>query len=143
MLYRFDSPLGTITYAWDGLACQRITLKGSASAKPSDDPLSRWLTAYFNQEPEVFPPLAKPATPFQKKMRKELIKVPFGEVCTYGEIARQLGTSPRAIGQALGANPLPIIIPCHRIIAADGVGGFAFGATWKRKLLDFEGGDLG
>jgi methylated-DNA-[protein]-cysteine S-methyltransferase len=71
-------------------------------------------------------------------MRKGLLEIPFGEVRTYGELARRLATSPRAMGQALGANPLPILIPCHRVIAADGLGGFACGLEWKRKLLKFE-----
>jgi methylated-DNA-[protein]-cysteine S-methyltransferase len=83
-------------------------------------------------------------TPFQEKVLKQLQKIPFGETRTYGEIAKILKTSPRAVGNACRANPLPIIIPCHRVTAVNGLGGYD-GATSgglldiKRKLLEQEG----
>jgi len=72
-------------------------------------------------------------------MRQALLNTPAGEVRTYAELANTLNTSPRGLGQALKANPLPILIPCHRIIARNGLGGFAGGTTWKQGLLKFEG----
>jgi methylated-DNA-[protein]-cysteine S-methyltransferase len=71
-------------------------------------------------------------------MRAGLLEIPFGKVRTYGELVKRLGTSPRAMGQALGTNPVPILIPCHRIIATDSLGGFACGLEWKKLLLNFE-----
>jgi methylated-DNA-[protein]-cysteine S-methyltransferase len=139
MVYRCDSPVGTVYYAWDGQSCSHIWLQDIGEHhEPNADPVSRWLKQYFQGKVTALPPLSRPKTPFQATMRKGLLEIPFGEVRTYGELARRLATSPRAMGQALGANPLPILIPCHRVIAADGLGGFACGLEWKRKLLKFE-----
>lgn len=83
-------------------------------------------------------------TPFQKTVWQALRRIPAGQVLSYGELARQLNTSARAVGGACRANPVPLIIPCHRIVAKDGVGGFA-GSTEgalvniKRWLLEHEG----
>ena len=83
-------------------------------------------------------------TAFQQSVWHELQKIPFGQVKTYGELARQLRTSPRAVGNACRRNPVPLIIPCHRIVAATGIGGYA-GTTSgqvhsiKRELLQHEG----
>jgi len=84
------------------------------------------------------PRLAEPASDFQGRMRSALQTIPMGEVRTYGELAAEMDTSPRALGQALGANPVPLLIPCHRVIAADGLGGFSCGIEWKKCLLNFE-----
>ncbi len=139
MIYCFHSPLGKIFYAWNGKECLHVWLQGHDDIQAEqDDPVSQWLRDWFDGRSPALPPLIKPATPFQAKLRPALLSIPAGDVCTYGEIARQLGTSARAMGQALGANPLPVLIPCHRIIAADGLGGFACGLTWKAKLLHFE-----
>ncbi|WP_231288276.1 methylated-DNA--[protein]-cysteine S-methyltransferase [Mariprofundus ferrooxydans] len=141
MFYRFDSPLGPIAYDWNGELCVRLELTADTKALScSDDPVAQWLHDYFTGQATELPPLAKPATPFQQKMRAGLLAIPFGEVRTYGQLAGQLNTAPRAMGQALGANPLPILIPCHRVVAADGLGGFGCGLAWKKKLLDFEYG---
>lgn len=78
--------------------------------------LTRWFEQCFQKNIITLPPLAKPKTPFQVKMRAGLLDIPFGEVRTYGELAKRLATAPRAMGQALGANPLPILIPCHRVL---------------------------
>lgn len=72
-------------------------------------------------------------TPFQKRVWRELVKIPSGKVKTYGEIAKRLHTSPRAVGNACRANPLPIIVPCHRVVASAGVGGY-MGKTAGRRL---------
>ena len=141
MIYYFDSPLGPISYAWDGKCCQHVWLDESRSTEESNsDPVSQWLDAYFSRQSLPLPPLVEPASDFQEIMREGLLKIPAGEVRTYGELAKTLHTSPRALGQALGANPLPVLIPCHRVIAADGLGGFACGPAWKKRLLKFERG---
>ncbi len=78
---------------------------------------------------------------FQKKVFKELLKVNWGKIVTYSELAEKLGNKnlKRAIGQALKRNPFPIIIPCHRVIGKKGLTGFSGGLEWKRKLLEIEG----
>jgi len=137
MLYLFDSPLGLISYDWDGEVCQSISLDNHIGEKQKD-PVSQWLQHYFQGESLTLPPLADPTTPFQIKLRLGLLSIPRGEVSTYGELSEALNTSPRALGQALGANPFPILIPCHRVIGADSLGGYAFGTDWKKRLLNFE-----
>jgi methylated-DNA-[protein]-cysteine S-methyltransferase len=86
-------------------------------------------------------PVALAGTPFQKAVWAELRKIPFGRRRTYGELAAALGRprGARAIGAACGANPVPIIVPCHRVVSADGsLGGFGAGLPVKTKLLDIE-----
>ena len=80
-------------------------------------------------------------TPFQVSVWKELLKIPYGEVKTYGEIARRIRKphAARAVGNAVGANPIPIIIPCHRVVASNGIGGYSCGVEIKKKLLEIEG----
>ncbi|ADG13919.1 methylated-DNA/protein-cysteine methyltransferase [Methanocaldococcus infernus ME] len=75
---------------------------------------------------------------FTKRVLKEVCKIPFGETITYGELAEKLKSSPRAVGRALNKNPLPLIIPCHRVIAKDGVGGYKYGVEEKIKILERE-----
>ena len=82
---------------------------------------------------------------FTRKVLKETERIPYGEVCSYDEIARRIGkkSSARVVGQALAKNPIPIIIPCHRVIKKDGsLGGFAWGVKWKKKLLELEGREI-
>lgn len=79
-------------------------------------------------------------TCFQKRVWEEVRKIPYGEVRTYGEIAKKLGTSPRAVGRALAENPLPLYIPCHRVVAKNKLGGFSAGLEWKEYLLRIERG---
>ncbi|MGB9821292.1 MAG: methylated-DNA--[protein]-cysteine S-methyltransferase [Pseudothermotoga sp.] len=78
-------------------------------------------------------------TEFQKRVWASLRKIPYGHVVTYKELAEKLKTAPRAVGQALKANPLPIYFPCHRVVAKDSIGGFTGGIQWKRMLLKIEG----
>ena len=81
-------------------------------------------------------------TSFQKAVWKKLAELPPGQLITYGALAREIKRpkAVRAVGQAVGANPLPIIIPCHRVIASDGkLGGYAWGMGLKKKLLKIEG----
>jgi methylated-DNA-[protein]-cysteine S-methyltransferase len=84
--------------------------------------------------------LAPRGTDFQKRVWAALRNIPSGQTRSYGDIARELRSSPRAVGQANGANPICLIVPCHRVVASDGsLGGFAFGVATKRMLLEHEG----
>lgn len=80
-------------------------------------------------------------TPFQTSVWKELLKIPYGNVITYAEVAEKIGSprAARAVGNAVGANPIPIIVPCHRIVAANGLGGYSCGIHIKKRLLEIEG----
>jgi methylated-DNA-[protein]-cysteine S-methyltransferase len=79
-------------------------------------------------------------TPFRRAVLERLSTVPFGDLISYGDLATEVGTSPRAVGGAVGNNPLPVVIPCHRVVAADGsLGGFGGGLERKRILLALEG----
>lgn len=89
-------------------------------------------------------PLAPAGTPFQRRVWRAIRAIPRGGVRSYGELARALGSAPRAVGQACGANPYPLVVPCHRVVAAHGLGGFAhhaggFQLEAKRWLLGHEG----
>ncbi|HJX51615.1 MAG TPA: methylated-DNA--[protein]-cysteine S-methyltransferase [Polyangia bacterium] len=103
-----------------------------------------WLRAYFSSRSPLppLPPLVPAGTTFQKAVWRQLVAIRPGTTTTYGEIARGLrmpGAS-RAVGQAVGANPLPILIPCHRVLAAGGkLGGYSSGLRRKRWLLAHEG----
>lgn len=139
--FRYASPLGEMSYRWDGAVCREVCLltePGDLAA--GNDPVSRWLDAYFAGDERALPPLALARTPFQARMRECLLRIHRGETLSYGEIAKRLGTAPRAMGQALGANPLPVLIPCHRVVAVNGIGGFSGPPQWKRRLLAFEAG---
>ena len=84
--------------------------------------------------------LAPAGTPFQRRVWGALRRISFGQTRSYGDIARALKSSPRAVGRANATNPICLIVPCHRVIGSDGsLTGFAFGANRKRRLLDFEG----
>lgn len=78
-------------------------------------------------------------TDFQKRVLAEVKQIPYGMTVTYGILARDLQTSPRAIGNALSRNPAPIVIPCHRVLGKHGIGGFTSGVTIKKHLLRVEG----
>lgn len=101
------------------------------------------LEEYFRGERKVFTvPLDPKGTEFQKKVWKALLDIPYGEVRSYGEIAAAIGNpkAVRAVGGANHVNPIPIIIPCHRVVAANrSLGGYAFGPEPKEKLLEIEG----
>lgn len=87
--------------------------------------LASQLDAYWADPEHEFDLLFVPAgTPFQLRVWRALLSIPLGEPVTYGALARQLGTAARAVGQACGSNPVPVIVPCHRVVAAHGLGGF-------------------
>ncbi|HTY09345.1 MAG TPA: methylated-DNA--[protein]-cysteine S-methyltransferase [Candidatus Edwardsbacteria bacterium] len=107
-------------------------------------PIRRQLDRYFRGRPVMFAFRADLgwATPFQRAVWRKLAQLPPGQLITYGQLAREIGQprAARAVGQAVGANPLPILIPCHRVIAGDGsLGGFTGGVALKKKLLKIEG----
>ncbi len=77
--------------------------------------------------------------PFVRRVLEFVRDIPYGNVITYGQIAKELKTSPRAIGKALSLNPVPIVIPCHRVVGARDLGGFSYGLWIKRELLKLEG----
>ncbi|RME94929.1 MAG: methylated-DNA--[protein]-cysteine S-methyltransferase [Verrucomicrobia bacterium] len=110
-------------------------------AAQTEEALSR---ALAGKPVEVGPPMAVPAwaTPFQRAVWEALRRIPPGRTCTYGGLAARIGRprAARAVGQACGANPWPVLVPCHRVLAADGrLGGFSAGLEWKRRLLEAEG----
>ncbi|WER46608.1 methylated-DNA--[protein]-cysteine S-methyltransferase [Cupriavidus sp. WKF15] len=107
------------------------------------------LEAYYADPDARFDvPLAIAGTAFQRQVWQAICTVPRGGLTTYGDVARKLGSVPRAVGQACGQNPLPIVIPCHRVVSASGIGGFAhhaedgFHLEVKRWLLRHEGAML-
>ena len=105
--------------------------------------LRRQLAEYFAGERREFDlTLAPEGTPFERSVWEELRRIPFGETRSYGEIARAIGRPDafRAVGRANGANPIPIVVPCHRVIGADGsLTGFGGGLEAKSRLLEIEG----
>jgi len=100
------------------------------------------LADYFaGQRQSFYLPLRPRGSAFQQKFYAALCDIPFGETRTYGDLARDLGVSAQAIGQACGANPIPILIPCHRVLGRSGLGGYsgAGGVETKVALLRHEG----
>lgn len=88
-------------------------------------------------------PMAPQGTDFQKQVWAELMRIPYGETISYAELAKRLGRSgaARAVGRANATNPIAVVVPCHRVIGADGsLTGYAYGVELKRNLLDFERG---
>jgi methylated-DNA-[protein]-cysteine S-methyltransferase len=103
----------------------------------------RQLRAYFDRDLKEFDlPLAPTGSDFQKSVWAQLLRIGYGDTASYGQIARQLGRSnaaSRAVGLANGSNPIPIVIPCHRVIGADGtLTGYAGGIERKQTLLELE-----
>lgn len=146
------SPLGTLTAVCeDGaitallLPNQRQLLPAAAcpGRTPELDAVNIWLSQYFaGAAPAVDIPLAPKGTPFQQTVWALLRKIPYGQSITYGGLARQLGCtmSAQAVGQAVGKNPISILIPCHRVLGSGGrLTGYAGGLDAKRQLLNLEG----
>lgn len=117
--------------------------RGTQVADPLLDQAQAQLTEYFDGERTEFDlPLANDGTEFQQKVWNEISRIPFGQTASYGEIAVRLGYAPgisRAVGAANGANPIPIVVPCHRVIGSSGkLTGYAGGVDRKRTLLALE-----
>ena len=110
--------------------------------------LANELDHYTQQPQHVFDLLYVPSgTPFQLRVWRALLAIPAGQSITYGALAAQLKTAPRAVGQACGSNPLPLVIPCHRVVSVNGLGGFMHAASGapldiKAWLLRHERGNL-
>ena len=107
----------------------------------------RWLREYFaGSEPGFTPPLSLNGTAFQKAVWEILLTIPYAQTVSYGEIARKIAAargiermSARAVGAAVGRNPIALIVPCHRVIGADGsLTGYAYGVDRKKRLLELE-----
>ena len=107
---------------------------------PSTAAARKQVEAWFKGKRRDFSVALSPAgTPFQKRVWAALRRIPYGETLSYGDVARALGSSPRAVGRANATNPICVIVPCHRVIGSDGsLTGYAFGERTKRRLLKFE-----
>ena len=147
----FTTDLATIGLQFDGSKLIKVKYLSKTS---TNAPPSKIIGSVKNKIEKYLDPSSKTkninvdvllnVTPFQDKVLKQLQKIPYGETRTYGEIAKILKTSPRAVGNACRYNPLPIIIPCHRVVAAKGIGGYDGARSGnllkiKRQLLENEG----
>lgn len=151
-----STPLGDITAVADDEGLTQVILAGddgsvladAAEGGPIVDAAAQQLSEFFAGERMAFDlPLAPQGTEFQLTVWNALCDVPFGTTATYGDIAKAIGqqTATRAVGAANGRNPIPIIIPCHRVIGASGeLTGYSGGGgiETKRRLLDHESGTL-
>lgn len=150
----FDSPLGKLTLCSDGMHLTAVTFEGQKYEEnhiPKDavwgtcpvlEETKTWLSGYFaGKIPDFLPSLAPKGTSFQRKVWEWLLRIPYGETVTYGELAKTLGCkSAQAVGGAVGRNPISILIPCHRVVGADGsLTGYAGGVEKKERLLKIEG----
>lgn len=160
----YKSPLGRMLMSSDGKSLSGLWFEGQkyyASTLPEDDhaikpeenlpvfaETERWLNAYFQgRQPDFTPPLAMETSGFRKAVWQILLSIPYGQTMTYGQIAEKLTqkqggskTSARAVGGAVGHNPISLIIPCHRVVGSDGrLNGYAGGTDKKAKLLALEG----
>lgn len=149
----YASPLGTILLQSDGesLTGLRFVSQDAGAGQADAGNLradavlaeaKRWLDAYFRgQKPEHTLPVSADGSRFQTRVWEVLKNIPYGETVTYGDIARAVGCrSAQAVGNAVGKNPVAILVPCHRVVAAGNrLGGYAYGAAIKEKLLALEG----
>ncbi|MEI8205314.1 MAG: methylated-DNA--[protein]-cysteine S-methyltransferase [Kiritimatiellales bacterium] len=136
----FKTTWGPITLTLDG--DRAVALNLPALKKTPRKPFSIERFQSLKNLAREFPAIDIPdGTDFQKSVWRELKKIPRGQTRTYGEIASAIGKpkAARAVGAACGANPLPIFIPCHRVVAKNGLGGFGGGLPWKVLLLKMEG----
>lgn len=158
--YKYDSPLGEMTLCEEYGSLTGLWFEGQAhfgtaltgeiteiflgdiASHPALSLTAKWLDEYFSGNiPSFTPPLSVEdiATPFQKKVWDFLLTVPYGDAVTYGEIAGIISSSPRAVGNAVGRNPISVIIPCHRVMGTGGsLTGYAGGLWRKRRLLEIE-----
>ena len=144
-----DSPVGRLALQAEGETLTGVRWAGAGERTRNDKPspvlkeARRQLERYFAGRLKAFDlPLAARGTDFQKSVWKMMREIPYGETATYGGMAMALGSGPRAVGMACGRNPIPIIVPCHRVLGSGGKeGGFSGGQglPTKRKLLALEG----
>lgn len=154
----YASPLGTILLRSNGGALTGLWFEGQKNAPRvrDDEPGSgaaalcgavRWLDIYFSgREPDFTPPVRLTGTPFRLRVWEALLEVPYGKVATYADLARMAGyprAYARAVGSAVGMNPVSIVVPCHRILGSNGsLTGYAGGTDRKLRLLRLEGVSL-
>jgi len=136
--------LTTLPMPTPGQAEEEIRLQG-ASESAGPDEAGDWpgkLRRYARGDPSALHGALDLAqgTPFQQAVWRALLDIPCGETRTYKQIAELIGRprAARAVGQAVGANPLPVVVPCHRVVASDGLGGFGGGLAMKKRLLKLE-----
>ena len=140
--YKINNFLFKITYEEKITGIKLVDKKDDKDKKtPKTDILYQELIGYFKGELKNFTvDFDLKGSDFQKKVWKELLKIPYGKTSTYKKISENLSTKAyRAVGSAIGKNPLVIVIPCHRVIKTDGsIGGFFYGTKVKKMLLDIE-----
>ncbi|MDP6475314.1 MAG: methylated-DNA--[protein]-cysteine S-methyltransferase [Alphaproteobacteria bacterium] len=146
--HHLDTPVGKLTIELSGGALTMLDFGAHGKATPGTPSsglaaeIGRQIEAYFSGELKQFDlPLCATGTPFRQKVWQALRAVPYGQTRSYGEIAREVDSAPRAVGGACGANPIAIVVPCHRIVGAGGwIGGFSGGegCATKHILLELE-----
>ncbi len=144
-----ESPVGHLALEADDDCVTSVRWASAGERAPKEKPnavlkeAARQLDRYFDRKLRRFDlPLAARGTDHQKRVWAMMCEIPFGETATYGGMAAALGSGPRAVGMACGRNPIPIIVPCHRVLGAGGKeGGFSGGRglPTKRQLLAIEG----
>jgi len=139
-----ETPVGILTATSNGHAITRLIWAGAdrQDIRPELTETMAQLAAYFDKRLTEFDvPLDVEASRFQRDVCDAMRAIPFGETLTYGDIATRLGAPAQAVGQACGGNPIPVIIPCHRVLGATSLGGFsgAGGVETKVWLLRHEG----
>ena len=145
----YESPLGSLLLAWDETGLKGLWMNRDLPEQkdPIPEPVKGWLDDYFAGQPGEIPfPLKPEGTPFQQQVWQLLLTIPYGQTRTYGSLAREMAVltgkekmSAQAIGQAVGKNPISILIPCHRVVGAGGtLTGYAGGLENKRWLLEHE-----
>lgn len=150
-IYKYDGPFGTYALEEQNGLLTRLWLGDRMAMLPGDTETSetpllkeahRQLTAYFARKQKKFDlPIASEGTPFQLKIWRLLLEIPYGTTITYGELARRSGDvkASRAVGMANSRNPLPILIPCHRVVGSGGkLTGYTGGVNIKIGLLQIE-----
>ena len=140
-----ETPVGGLAVAEEHGQIARVfwTDEAHDGTSPVLDRAVGQLHAYFAGELTEFDlPLAPAAEPFHAAVRSAMCAIPHGQTRTYGEIAKDLGTYGQPVGAACASNPLPVIVPCHRVLSAEGLGGFSGGEGIETKiaLLRLEGG---
>jgi methylated-DNA-[protein]-cysteine S-methyltransferase len=149
----YESPLGELVLVGDGERLTELRLPSRAGLADASGAGERvpdafaeatsQLDAYFAGELRAFDlPLAPSGTPFEERVWAELLTIPYGTTISYAELARRIGCpgAARAVGRANGRNPIPIVIPCHRVIGSSGdLTGYGGGLERKRALLELEG----
>jgi methylated-DNA-[protein]-cysteine S-methyltransferase len=143
-----ESSFGPLTLFEGSAALAAIRWGCAGAQQPTSllDAAAAQVLAFLNGERGNFDlPLSPRGSAFALAVWSQLRRIPYGQTRTYGEIARVLGSSPRAVGRACGSNPLPLVVPCHRVVGASGLGGYSGGegVTTKRALLSLEATVLG